>query len=145
MGRTSADILAEHGITGVDEDILAHYGVPGMKWGKRNKARKAANAKRAEARAKVKDMSDDDLKSAINRLKLEKEFKQLNAHELSAGQKAALKILTDVGQQAAKNYVSGEVNKLMTPGGLKMTTKLAVAAAPKPKPVVMQFAKRPGF
>lgn len=149
MGSTSADILAEHGIR-VDEDdkTLEHYGVPGMKWGKRrarNKARRAANAQRAEARSKVKDMSDDDLKAAINRLKLEKEFNQLNAHEISTGQKVVTKILSEVGTQAAKSYLNGEINKVMTPGGTKVATKLAVAAAPKAKPKVYQFEKRPGF
>ena len=90
-------------------------------------------------------MSDDDLKSAINRLKLEKEFKSLNAHEVSEGQKIAVDILKEIGKQQAKSYVNREIDKLVTPGGLKVGTKLAVAAAPKAKPVVMQFAKRPGF
>lgn len=148
MGNSAADVLAKHGITGVDEDTLAHYGVPGMKWGKRrsrNKARREANAQRAEARARVKDMTDEELKAGINRLKLEKEFKQLNAHEVSAGQKFATKILTEVGTQTVKSYLNGEINKVMTPGGTKVATKLAVAASPKPKPKVYQFAKRPGF
>jgi len=144
MGTSTADVLAEHGI-GIDEETLEHYGVPGMKWGKRRaakNARKADNAQRAEARAKVKDMSDDDLKSAINRLKLEKEFKTLNAHQVSEGQKIVGDILKDVGKQYAKNYITNSLNSATKPGALgKMKADLLtkpIAAAPKP---VLQFNK----
>lgn len=138
MGTSTADILAQHGVL-VDEETLEHYGVPGMKWGKRRKAsknaRKADNAQRAEARAKVKDMSDDDLKSAINRLKLEKEYKQLNAHQLSEGQKIVGDILKDVGKQYAKNYITSSLNSATKPGALgKMKADLVtkpLAAAPR--------------
>ena len=111
MGRSVENLLTQCGLERVDE--LEHYGKKGMKWGKR-KALKAErheeNKRRAEARAKVKTMSDDDLKTAIARLKLEKEYKDLNAHQISEGQKIVTKILTDVGTQTAKGLITNTVN-----------------------------------
>jgi hypothetical protein len=120
-----------------------------MKWGKRRRAntqaRKADNAQRAEARAKVKDMSDDDLKSAINRLKLEKEFKSLNAHQVSEGQKIVGDILKDVGKQYAKNFITSSIDSVTKPKAddqLKAAVlKKALKAAPKVAPAAMQFNK----
>lgn len=152
MGRNVEDLLSANGIE-LSDDELAHYGKKGMRWGKRTKRsseRKSANADKAAARAKTKTMSNDELKQAIDRLKLEKEYKQLNAHEISAGQKLALEILRDVGKQTAKNYVTGTIQELTKKDsggsdGAKII-KDALKSAPKiQQRQVMQFAKRPGF
>lgn len=152
MGSSTADIFAKHGVT-LSEDELMHYGKKGMKWGKRkarSNERKAANADRAAARAKTKTMTDDELKSAIARLKLEKEYKQLNAHEISTGQKLVLDILKDAGKQTAQAYVRNTIQSLTTNTPTKdaaETVKKAVKEAPKAKPAPMklELAKRPGF
>lgn len=139
MGRSATDILAKHGI-GLTEEELEHAGTKGMKWGRRKKKVEAA----AEE-AKVKSMSDDELKARINRIKLEKEYKKLTSPEISEGRKLVAEILKDVGKQQAKSYLNREIEKAITPSGVKLATKLAVAAAPKPAKQVMQFSKRPGF
>jgi hypothetical protein len=149
MGRSVEDLLSANGIE-LSDDELAHYGKKGMRWGKRNKRsseRKQGNTERAAARAKTKEMSNEDLKKAIDRLKLEKEYKQLNAHEISAGQKLALEILRDVGKQTAKNYISGTIQELTKKDngadGAKIV-KEALKSASKPQRQVMKLTKYTG-
>lgn len=148
MGTSISDILSANGIV-ADEESLSHYGTKGMRWGKRkdkinvNSERKSENKRRAEARAKTKSMTDDELKTAIARLKLEKEYKELNAHQISAGQKMVGKILTDVGTQAAKGALSSAISSATTPkteDQIKAALlKKALKAAPKPAPGPMKL------
>lgn len=129
MGRNSADILAQHGIV-ADEETLEHYGVPGMKWGKRRAARKEARIQNEVERLSVKTMTDEQLKSRINRLKLEKEFNTLTSPEINQGRKIVGGILADVGKSLAKEYVTAQANKRIygNIGGLKAATAAAEAA-----------------
>ena len=57
------------------DEYLMHYGVLGMKWGKR----KARTSKTSEQAPKKRRMSNKELQARIKRLKLEKEFAQLTA------------------------------------------------------------------
>ena len=57
------------------DEYLMHYGVLGMKWGKR----KARASKTSEQASKKRRMSNKELQARIKRLKLEKEFAQLTA------------------------------------------------------------------
>jgi hypothetical protein len=140
MGRTVEDILAESGI-GVD-DSLEHYGVPGMKWGKRRKAKKEAIAKAAAEKEAVKNMSDDELKKKINRIKLEREYAKLTEPQINAGRKVVGELLMEVGKAKVKSYMMNDMGDDIK-GILKSQVKAAVTPAPQRQ--VMQFAKRPGF
>lgn len=98
MAKTLESILAEKG-------TLAHYGVPGMRWGKTAgravtgtavKAINAYDSKNSEdhkatqtiKKSPARKLSDAELKSAIKRMDLEKRYKDLNPKGLSKGQKA---------------------------------------------------------
>lgn len=90
-------------------DSLQHYGILGMKWGKRNgppypltgktmsasekKAVDPSYAKAHDKKNKVKYMSDQDLKDVNNRLNLEKQYNSLRDSEVSEGKKALQKAL----------------------------------------------------
>jgi len=127
MGRTASDILGNHGIR-VEEDTLEHYGVPGMKWGRR----KGESSKDSgPPKPDVKKMSDDELRSAINRIKMEKEFEKLTSPEISKGRKIVGKILSEVGQEVGKEYVKGQVKRLVLEGGTKGAIAVAKAAVTK--------------
>lgn len=86
-------------------DTLEHFGVKGMKWGRRKAiaktARKAAKkaSKTTSAKWKKKydyrsSMSDDDLKKATQRLKLENDF----AEQVSRSSKYSSKKKSGIGE-----------------------------------------------
>ena len=89
-----------------NEALLQHYGILGMKWGVRRTPEQLARAsgKKSSSDDEVKKMSDSELRSKINRLQMEKQYKQLTSSEISVGRKFV--------QQTATNYVS----KYMTKG-----------------------------
>lgn len=97
MAGSVVDILARHGIT-VTEDELEHSGVKGMRWGVRRSKQQATHD--------VKKMSDDELKSRIARIKMEKEFVKLSTKELSPGRKAVLTILQNAARTSAQTYAN---------------------------------------
>jgi len=145
MGNTAIDILGGHGVK-LSEDELAHYGKVGMKWGRRKSQSSSEGSGSAEpAKPHAKSMSDDELKSAINRLKLEKEYATLTASpvKVNAGKKLVGKMLLDVGQQIAKEFVTVQVNKSIYghPGGMKAAIAAAEAAA-KNTPTVAKAATK---
>lgn len=146
--RSVADILAEHGDDLVDEE-LGHSGVKGMRWGRRKK-QDSTETDSGPSKPSIKDMSDTDLKNAIARLKMEREFATLTAPQISEGRKIVSNILLEVGKQQAKDYLNREITRLVVGGGIKGAVKAvsngaAKNAAPAVARQVMQFNKRPGF
>lgn len=98
-------------------DFLEHYGVKGMKWGVRRspkqlksytdengrlrkpsadaiQANKYRNAVRVGGRkAGLASLSNAELKSLVNRMNLEVQFRELNAKDRSAGKKFVERLL----------------------------------------------------
>lgn len=81
---------------------LYHYGVLGMKWGvrrkrqikssKKNKIKKKTEEihddyKKAHSNKSVKSMSDNELRSRINRLRMEQDYSNLKGKKVSKGKK----------------------------------------------------------
>lgn len=96
-------------------DYLEHFGVKGQKWGVR-KARgdrggfiARANSKKKPPGPDVKKLSNEELKSMVARMQLEKQFnelsKQTNRTYSGAGAKFAGDILKDVGKQHARKLI----------------------------------------
>lgn len=109
---------------------LAHHGIKGMKWGVRRfrnedgtlteagKARAQKKADRAADKAKRKEyrlasknrrnLTDDELKQRINRLRMEKQLKELTDSNLqSSGRRAVNDILSTSGKKVAGVALSG--------------------------------------
>lgn len=118
------------------EEFLSHHGVKGMKWGKRktrgtkeapsSDAKKALDLRARAKRSKSKALTNEELKTAIERMRLEQEFKRLSVNERSAVQRWIGSTLLNVGQQqigqpiataAAKKLTKVVVKKVAT-GGL---------------------------
>lgn len=86
---------------------LMHFGVKGMKWGVRKKRIKDAKKWISKKQAKIDGMSDDQLKKANNRLRLEKEYKQLTQTKLEKYRKRAGK----AAEEAAFNTLQNALQK----------------------------------
>ena len=90
-----ADILKHYGIGTDVNTVLQHYGVVGMKWGKRKAAAipasddstKAATLKVKAKQGGPKALSNQELQTLVTRLNLERQYSQLNPKVKSDGQK----------------------------------------------------------
>lgn len=93
---------------------LMHFGVKGMRWGVRKSRIKKAKRWTSKKQAKIDGMSDDQLKKANNRLRLEKEYKQLTQTKLEkyrkrvgkAAEEAAFNTLQNALQKGFKSAAS---------------------------------------
>lgn len=102
---------------------LMHYGVLGMKWGvrrKRSTIKKSSNKtdsdpkeSKVKKKKSVSELSDTELRQAINRIQMEKQLAQLTAKEKSAGAKFVTDVLTNAAKQTATSYTAKYMAKGM--------------------------------
>lgn len=93
---------------------LMHFGVKGMKWGVHKQRIKDAKRWTSKKQAKIDGMTDDQLKKANNRLRLEKEYRQLTQTRLGkyrkrvgkAAEEAAFNTLQNALQKGFKSAAS---------------------------------------
>lgn len=113
----------------VVDDVLAHYGVKGMKWGVRRKRTApsepahgdAKRAKRVVGRARnsgVDAISNKDLRAAIERMNLEQQYNRLRPKSNSEKAKAwVAETLLGIGKEeankAAKSIAAEQVANLL--------------------------------
>lgn len=93
------------------DDVLAHYGVKGMRWGVRkakdNKGRKWMSKKNA----RIKGMSDEELRRANNRLRLEREYRDLTKTKIDRYRSKAAKAAEDAVFEGLKGALAKGVKK----------------------------------
>ena len=137
------------------ENELYHFGIKGMRWGVRryqnpdgsltnagkkrlskghtsNEENDSSNkpSTKSSSTKTVKDMSDDELRQAINRLQLEQQYKNLSPKNVSKGKKFVDTVTNDVlkpaaidmGKQVAKSLMVKGVNSLIKDESLKVYT-----------------------
>ena len=89
---------------------------------KKKAVKKTAEKKTEEPKKKsVKEMSDAELREAINRMNLEKQYRDLHPQQVSKGKKFADRVLNniiipageDVAKQLVKSGMTKAVNKVL--------------------------------
>lgn len=140
---------------------LEHHGIKGQKWGVRryqnkdgsytdigrkrykNEPRhtgkddpiKKAREDRKRAYENRRLLSDEELRARINRLNLEKQFRDLSRQDLYPGMEIATNILSTAGPQALKTMSTGAILYSAKAGMTKKFdwNEAADYIAPKPK------------
>lgn len=104
-------------------DNISHYGKKGMKWGIRKDAPKAAGGKGGEGKLsrKARKMSDEELRTHVKRLELEKKFINLSMEKnkrnktlSEKGKEEMKKILKDAARESIKAETSRQMSKAIT-------------------------------
>ena len=135
----------------MDNNELMHYGVPGMKWGvmrtpaqlgrkktsssrflfgkKKSKPKPKPKAKSESSKKEpapkpksAKEMSDEELSTAIRRMQLEQTYASLSPQKVSTGKAVTKRILNnivvpaaeDVGRQMVKTALTRAGNKTLS-------------------------------
>lgn len=121
---------------------LEHHGVKGMHWGVRKETPRSQNRKaikdRREAYKNRRLLSDEELRARIERLRLEKQFRDLSIDELSVPHQVVRRvnnILDNAGSQALTN---------ITKGGITYGTRVATGEQYNPETLRDFIASKPG-
>ena|SRR5687768_3425319 len=107
---------------------LAHFGIKGMKWGKRKAHPVTADAKQKQGvkdkvkKTKVGSVSNADLQAAIRRMQLEQDFKRLSVNEKSGVARWISHTMLEIGKKEVQAYaakkVAAAVAKKVATGGI---------------------------
>ena len=120
------DLLPEGWVQGETQQtnllgkILSHHGVKGMKWGVRRSRRQLARAAQQRTGKSVKDMSDEELRSVVNRMNMEQQYARLsgggsrgNRRFIAAGAAFAGSVLVGVARTQLTNAANAQVAKAL--------------------------------
>ena len=131
----------------MENNELVHYGVKGMKWGVRRYQRKdgsltpagkkryddsggeksSSSSGNSSGRRNTSEMSDAELQRVVNRLNLEKRYKELTPATTSMGQRFIKKMMNDVVvpsvTTASRNVLTSFVESSLKNQLNKQTTK----------------------
>lgn len=92
-----------------------HYGVLGMKWGKRKAhpvtadAQQKLDVKTKVKQTKVGSVSNADLQAAIRRMQLEQDFKRLSINEKSGVTRWIASTLAEIGKKEVQAYAAKKI------------------------------------
>ena len=96
---------------------LMHFGVKGMKWGVRKQRIKDAKRWTSKKQAKIDGMSDDQLRRINNRIRLEKEYRQLTQTRMERYRNKAGKAAEEAAFNTLQNVIQKGLKKAASQGG----------------------------
>lgn len=96
---------------------LMHYGIKGMRWGIRKSRIKGAKRWTSKKQAKIDGMSDDQLRRVNNRLRLEKEYRQLTQTRMERYRAKAGKVVEEAAANTLQNALQKNLKKAASLGG----------------------------
>lgn len=96
---------------------LMHYGVRGMRWGIRKARIKGAKKWTSAKQAKIDGMSDDQLRRVNNRIRLEKEYRQLTQTRMERYRSKAGKAAEEAAFNTLQNAIQKGLKKAASQGG----------------------------
>lgn len=96
---------------------LMHFGVKGMKWGVRKQRIKDAKRWTSKKQAKIDGMSDDQLRRINNRIRLEKEYRQLTQTRMERYRNKAGKAAEEAAFNTLQNVLQKGFKKAASRGG----------------------------
>lgn len=132
--------------TEVPVESLYHFGIPGMRWGRRKGRSATPHGNSAHTKVdkinnnsedhdkkmdlkkkKLSEMSNADLKAFTTRLQLEKQYKDLTKAEISPGRKWLSEVISSSSKQLASTYITKYAGKGLDKLIAKAATKTAKA------------------
>lgn len=96
---------------------LMHFGVKGMKWGVRKSRIKNSKKWSSSKQAKIDGMSDDQLRRINNRIRLEKEYRQLTQTRMERYRNKAGKAAEEAAFNTLQNVLQKGFRKAAAQGG----------------------------
>lgn len=96
---------------------LMHFGVKGMKWGVRKSRIKNSKKWSSSKQAKIDGMSDDQLRRINNRIRLEKEYRQLTQTRMERYRNKAGKAAEEAAFNTLQNVIQKGIKKAASRGG----------------------------
>ena len=96
---------------------LMHFGVKGMKWGVRKSRIKNSKKWSSSKQAKIDGMSDDQLRRINNRIRLEKEYRQLTQTRMERYRSKAGKAAEEAAFNTLQNVLQKGIKKGASAGG----------------------------
>ena len=97
------------------KEYLKHWGIPGMKWGKRNGPPYPLSSSQMSSEERkhrkiddftLKDKSDEQLQKEVKRMRLEKEYRELSKSSVTNGSRFVNALIVSGGTLALTTLVS---------------------------------------
>lgn len=96
---------------------LMHFGVKGMRWGVRKSRIENSKKWSSSKQAKIDGMSDDQLRRINNRIRLEKEYRQLTQTRMERYRNKAGKAAEEAAFNTLQNVLQKGIKKAASKGG----------------------------